>query len=82
MGIERRKGKNGKKVLKQARKISDEEIVRFLDGMQLSELFFDNQHGILSIHSWHPQNGEMELTIDDDALALAVGFYQIGRAHV
>jgi hypothetical protein len=75
MGIKRREGKVGKKMLKQAMKISDEDIARFLDGMSLPELFLDNQFGILTIHSWHPQNGEMELTIDDDALAHAVILY-------
>ena len=75
MGIERREWKSGRKVLKHARKIPDEEVAHFLHGMPLSELFLDNQFGVLTIHSWHPQNGEMELTIDDGALALAVKFY-------
>lgn len=75
MGIKRREGKAGKQVLKRAMKIPDAEVARFLDGMSQSELFFDNQFGFMSIHCWDPQNGEMELTIDDEALALAVGFY-------
>ena len=78
MGIKRREGKSGKKVLKQARKIYDEVVVSFLESMEgtaLSDLFFDNRDGIVGIHCWHPQNGEMELTIDDDAFALALKFY-------
>lgn len=62
-----------KRVLKHAREIPHEEIIQLLtgDGSSLSDFFLQTRHGYSSICLWHPQNGSMEMQIEDEALALA-----------
>jgi hypothetical protein len=66
-------GKARKRVLKQARKIPENEIVQFLthDGTCLSDYYLENRHGYTAICLWHPQNGSMEMLVEDGAMGLA-----------
>jgi hypothetical protein len=66
-------GKARKRVLKQTRSISDEEIIQFLshDGTPLSAFYLEERYGYTAICMWHPQNGSMEMHIDDGAMGLA-----------
>jgi hypothetical protein len=74
MTIERGMGKARKRVLKQARKVPDEDIVEFLIslGTPLSDFYLQQRYGYTAICLWHPQNGSMETLIEDDAMGLAV----------
>jgi hypothetical protein len=67
-------GKARKRVLKQARKVPDEDIVQFLTslGTPLSDFYLQERYGYTAICLWHPQNGSMETLIEDDAMGLAV----------
>lgn len=67
-------GKARKRVLKQARKIPEAEIVNFLTstGTPLSNYYLSDQHGYTFICLWHPQNGSMEMLIEDGTIEVAV----------
>src|ERR1051326_3740731 len=70
-------GKARKRVLKQARKIPDEDIAQFLTSHDtpLSDFYLQEHYGYTAICLWHPQNGSMERHLEDGAMGLAVIHY-------
>lgn len=66
-------GKARKRVLKLARKISDESIVEYLttDGTPLTNYYLYYE----MIGSWRPSCGAMVMMIDDEVMATAITDY-------
>ena len=77
MSTERPLGKAGKKILKESRKFSDEDILTFLISAagSLSLYYLQDSHEHTSVRSWNQQNGSMMMSFDDEAMFLAVVHY-------